>query len=276
MGRSTDRASHDDAFAHISAVIASGEPLAATLDLIMSRTCDLLEVQQAALFLAEGQGPDLRLIATNTGLPQTPVIRSLAVSVEGWVMRRGRPIAIVNPAADPRFASLPAWSDRLPAEAIQAIAAVPIRSRSRLVGVLAVADGVAGSVDAPSRHPLSNASVTDLLPFLAVLADLVGLALENSDILKRQARRTQLIQLLHTIASIPVSEATETLAHTITDQLCTMLQAEIASILLHSPVTDELIGPRRLGRRAGPGATAPGRTARARPGGGSPAPRAWP
>ncbi len=241
MARSVDRALDDDTFAHISAVIASGEPLAATLDLIMNRTCALLEVQQAALFLAEGQEPYLQLMATNNGLPKTPVIRSLDVGVEGWVMRRGRPIAIVNPAADPRFAPLLSWSDSLPADAIQAIAAVPIRSRSRLVGVLAVVDGVEGSVGAPSRHPLGNASFADLLPFLAVLADLVGLALENSDILNRQERRTQLIQLLHSIASIPVSEATETLAHTITDQLCTILQAEIASILLHSPATDELI-----------------------------------
>jgi len=38
-----------------------------------------------------------------------------------------------------------------------------------------------------------------------------------------------------------VSESTETLAHTITDQLCTIIQAEVASILLHSPVTAELI-----------------------------------
>ncbi|NTU80787.1 MAG: GAF domain-containing sensor histidine kinase [Chloroflexales bacterium] len=241
MIRSAERASHDDAFAHISAVIARGEPLAATLDLIMHRTCDLLEVQEAALFLAEGPQLDLRLIAASGGLPETPVLRAPGVGVEGWVMRRARPIAVVNPAADPRFAPLPPWGDTLPPEAIQALAAVPIRSRAQLVGVLAVVDGVEASADTPSRHPLGNASLAELLPFLAVLADLVGLALENSDILYRQERRTQLIRLLHTIASIPVSEATETLADTITDQLCTIMQAEIASILLHSSATDELI-----------------------------------
>ena len=74
-----------------------------------------------------------------------------------------------------------------------------------------------------------------------MLADLVGLALENSDILQRQERRTQLIRLLHTIAAIPASESTEELAHTITDQLCAITHAEIASIFLHSPATDELI-----------------------------------
>jgi signal transduction histidine kinase len=92
-----------------------------------------------------------------------------------------------------------------------------------------------------SGQPLSTASIADLLPFLAVLADLVGLALENSDILQRQERRTQLIRLLHTIAAIPASESTEELAHTITDQLCAIMHAEIASIFLHSAATDELI-----------------------------------
>jgi signal transduction histidine kinase len=241
MARSADPALHDDAFAHISAVIARGEPLAVTLDLIMHRTCDLLEVQQAALFLAQGPDLGLRLVAASGGLPETPVFRRVGVGVEGWVMRRGRPIAVINPATDPRFSPLPPWSDILPPDAIEAIAAVPIHSRARLVGVLSVVDGVEAHQDAPPRHPLGNASFADLLPFLAVLADLVGLALENSSILQRQERRTQFIRLLHTIAAIPVSESTETLADTITDLLCTITQAEIACILLHSPATDELI-----------------------------------
>jgi GAF domain-containing protein len=81
-----------------------------------------------------------------------------------------------------------------------------------------------------------------LLPFLAVLADLASLAFENSDILHLQERRTQFIKLLHTIATIPASESLEALAHTIADHLCAITQAEVASIMLHSATTDELIG----------------------------------
>lgn len=241
MVRSSDSASHDDAFAHISAVIDRGESLTATLDLIMHQTCDLLEVQQAALFLSEGATADLRLIAASDGLPETPVLRPPGAGVEGWVMRRGRPIAIVNPATDRRFAPLPQWSTTVLPDEIGAIAAVPVVSKTRLVGVLSVIDGKAESQADLPAHPLGNASINDLLPFLAVLADLIGLALENSDILYRQERRTQLIHLLHAIAAIPVGEPTEMLASTITNHLCTILHAEIASILLHSPATDELI-----------------------------------
>lgn len=240
MARSPGAPFSGDAFEDISAVIGSGEPLEVALALIMNRTCDLLEVQQAALFLAEGPG-SLRLAASSSDLPDQPVLLAPGVGVEGWVMRRGRRLAVVNPAADQRFAAAPRWSDDLPPAAMQAVAAVPVRSGSNVVGVLSVVDVAEPEQNAPSGHPLSTASIADLLPFLAVLADLVGLALENSDILQRQERRTHLIQLLHAIAAIPTSESTEELAHTITDQLCAITHAEIASIFLHSVATDELI-----------------------------------
>ena len=83
MARSSKGVSQDNAFADSSAVIARAEPSAATLTLIMHRTCDLLEVQQAALFLAEGPGFALRLSAASGGLPETPVLRPTGVSVEG-------------------------------------------------------------------------------------------------------------------------------------------------------------------------------------------------
>ncbi len=241
MARSPGTSFSDDAFEHINAAITSSESLELALDLIMERICDLLEVQQSRLFLAEEAGQRLRLAAASTERPAEPILIAPTSGIEGWVIRRGRPIAIVNPSADTRFTPIHLWGDELAQDAILAIAAVPVRSGTSIVGVLSVIDSMQPEESASSDHPLGTASITDLLPFLAVLADLVGLALENRDILQRQERRTQLIRLLHTIAAIPVSESTEELAQTITDQLCTMMRAEIATILLHSAATDELI-----------------------------------
>ena len=241
MARSPRAPFGGDAFEDISAVIGSGEPLDVALTMIMGRTCDLLEVQQADLFLAEGPGPGLRLAASSSTLPDQPVLLASGVGVEGWVLRRGRQLAVVNPAADQRFAAAPRWSDDLPPAARQAVAAVPVRSGARVIGVLSVVDSDEPEKSERSGHPLGTASIAELLPFLAVLADLVGLALENSDIIQRQERRTELIQLLHTIAAIPTSESTEELAHTIMNQLCAITHAEIASIFLRSAATDELI-----------------------------------
>jgi signal transduction histidine kinase len=230
-----------DEFEHISAALDRGVPLEDALDLIMQRTCELLEVQQAAFFRAEWPGPRLRLMAASNGLPAQPVLLEPNQGVEGWVAWRARPIAVLNPSADPRFAAFHWWSGDLPPEAMTAVAAVPVRTGAGVAGVLSVVDLTEPDGAEPPGHPLATASIAELLPFLAVLADLVALALENNAIIRRQDRRTQFIRLLHTIATISDHEATEELAHTITGQLCAITQAEVACILLHSEVTDELL-----------------------------------
>jgi GAF domain-containing protein len=174
-----------DAFEHVSAAIAQGVPLEVALDLIMQRTCDLLEVHEAAFFLAEQPQATLRLTAASTGIPAQPVLLAPNEGVEGWVARRGRPIAVVNPSADPRFAPFRSWSHDLPSEAVLSIAAVPVRTGAAVVGVLSVIDLTESDPSGPTSYPLGAASIAELLPFLAILADLISLALENSDILRR-------------------------------------------------------------------------------------------
>lgn len=230
-----------DEFELVSATLARGGPLQETLDLIMQRARDLLEVHEAGLFLAEWPGPHLRLAASSAGLPAQPIVLAPNEGVEGWVARRARPIAVVNPSADPRFAGSQPWSSTVPPGVIATIAAVPVRATATVAGVLSVIYLPGAEADESASHPLGAASIAGLLPFLAVLADLVALALENSAILRRQERRTQFIKLLHTIATMPAPEATEELAQTIANQLCAITLAEVASILLHSAATDELI-----------------------------------
>jgi signal transduction histidine kinase len=231
-----------DEFDNISAAIAQGVSLDVALDLIIQRTRDLLEIHQAAFFLAEGPGMMLRLRAASTGIPAQPVLIAPNEGVEGWVMQRARPIAVVNPSADPRFAPFHSWSETLPPDAVFAVAAVPVRIGAAVIGVLSVIDVEEPEPIRSAGHPLGTASIAELLPFLVVLADLAALAFENSDILRLQERRTQFIRLLHTIAAIPESESIEAMAHMINDQLCAITQAEIASIMLPSAATDELIG----------------------------------
>jgi signal transduction histidine kinase len=231
-----------DEFDNISAAISRGVSLDVALDLIIQRTRDLLEIHQAAFFLAEGPGLMLRLRAASTGIPAQPVLIAPNEGLEGWVMQRARPIAVANPRADPRFAPFHSWSDTLPPDAVFAVAAVPVRIGAAVIGVLSVIDVEEPEPIRSAGHPLGTASIAELLPFLVVLADLAALAFENSDILRLQERRTQFIRLLHTIAAIPESEFIESMAHMINDQLCAITQAEIASIMLPSAATDELIG----------------------------------
>ena len=110
MAETLDSPIGGDEFEHVSAALDRGVSLEDTLDLIMQRTCDLLEVHQAAFFRAEWPGPCLRLMAASAGLPPQPVLLEPNQGVEGWVARRARPIAVLNPSADPRFASFHWWN----------------------------------------------------------------------------------------------------------------------------------------------------------------------
>ncbi len=225
----------DDVFEHISSAFMGAVPLEESLTLIMQRTCALLEVNQTAFFVAEIPRPQLRLMASSAGLPPQPVV-VVNQGLAGWVARRGLPIAVVDPAADQRFGSVPGWVGPLPPDRVPAVAAVPVRTATGLAGVLVVIDLLK-----PEEVLHNSAPIAGILPFLLVMADLVALALENSVILRIQERRTQFIRLLHIIATIPDTESTEGLAHIITNQFCAITQAEVACILLHSPATDELI-----------------------------------
>ncbi len=225
----------DDMFEHISLAFMGAVPLEESLTLIMQRTCALLEVNQTAFFVAEMPRPQLRLMASSAGLPPQPVV-VVNQGLAGWVARRGLAIAVVDPAADQRFGSVPGWVGPLPPDRVPAVAAVPVRTATGLAGVLVVIDLLK-----PEEAQTNSAPIAGVLPFLLVMADLVALALENSVILRIQERRTQFIRLLHIIATIPDTESTEGLAHIITNQFCAITQAEVACILLHSPATDELI-----------------------------------
>ena len=229
----------DDMFEQISSAFMDRVPLEESLTLIMQRTCGLLEVSQAAFFVAETPRPRLRMMASSAGLPESPVI-VLNEGLVGWVARRGQPIALVDPLSDQRFGSIPGWVGPLPTGVVPAVAAVPVRTSTGLAGVLVAIDLLKPEDVEPDSSPMA-AAIAGILPFLAVMADLVALALENSAILGLQARRTQFIRLLHIIATLPETESTENLTNIITNQFCTITQAELACIFLHSPTTDELI-----------------------------------
>src|SRR5215213_4760725 len=131
MGIGSELQIDDDVFEHISSAFMGAVPLEQSLTMIMQRTCGLLEVSQTAFFLSELPGPRLRLMASSEAMPEQPLI-VLNEGVVGWVARRGQPIAIIDPRADPRFGSIPGWLGALPPDAVPAVAAVPVRTSTGL------------------------------------------------------------------------------------------------------------------------------------------------
>lgn len=247
-----------DDFESISNAIANGSELNEVLELIVRRTCELLEIDRAYIFLKEGeQDQALQLKAASDETALAPPITALPQSLESWVVRRGRYLAL--PVTSSQIVNVHSLRSTLlhssqDVSKIRQIA-VPIRSGTSATGVFVILDELEEPPDSQlpanpailttNQHdsPKINFPVTQIVPFLSVLADLVSLALENRQILQRQNRRSQLIALLRFISQTSTDQTTslEEMSRVIADQIGLACSAEKVDIMLYSQETDELV-----------------------------------
>lgn len=248
----------NDDFESISNAIANGNNLDEILQLIVRRTCELLEIDRAYIFLKEaeeGQVLQLKAASDQTGL--VPPLIASPQSLESWVVRRGRPqvlpVTATNAATTRALRStlLQANED----DTMLTQIAVPILRGSTVTGTLVIIDRLEKPNDSQpaltpplvtteqSESPRINLPVNQILPFLSVLADLISLALENRQILKRQNRRNQLIALLRFISKTSTNPATslEEMCCSIADNIGLACDAEKVDIMLYSQETGELV-----------------------------------
>ena len=227
----------------LSEAIASGLEPEQILALIAQRTCQVLSVAEAHIFLKQGQ--ELFRKASHQALQETPLLAKLAAGegIEGWVAKRGRPLALENARADRRFRSLaataPHKANTRNAIPIQ-VAAVPIWSGRRLAGVLSVIDFDPSTPPTPSSTN-SAAPISGLLPLLSVLADLTSLALDNTRILAREERRSKLIKLLHYMAANLPNKLLKEVAVAMEERIGEVMSVQKVEVLLYNEETDELV-----------------------------------
>lgn len=239
----------------LSEAIAGGLEPEHILALIAQRTCQVLGLAEAHIFLKHEQG--LVRKASYQGLQETPPLPTLAPaeSMESWVARRGRAIALEDALTDRRFQfpTVPLSiqvSDQ--AKLLVQAAAVPIWSGHQVVGVLSVIDFDNPTLPASSSSVFkagpssvssagSRASIKGLLPLLSVLADLISLALENTRILAREERRSKLITLLHYMASNLPGKLLKEVAEAMEAHIGEVMGVQKVEVLLYHEETDELV-----------------------------------
>jgi signal transduction histidine kinase len=228
----------------LTEAISSGLEPEQILALIAQRTCQVLNVAEAHIFLK--QGPELIRKASHQALQETSLRSSLAAGegIEGWVLRRGRAIALEDAQADRRFRPL---AEAAPRKANRhgdmkpKIAAVPIWAGRQVTGILSIIDfGVPGS-PASTASASAAAPIIGLLPLLSVLADLISLALENTRILAREERRSKLIRLLHYMASNLPDQMLKEVAQAMEERIGEVMGVQKVEILLYNEETDELV-----------------------------------
>jgi|GEM_PF-829595 len=226
----------------LSEALASGLEPAQILALIAQRTCQVLSVAEAHIFLKQGQ--ELLRKASCQLFEETPLLSKLALDegIEGWVARRGRAVALEDARADRRFKSLRQAGSRAargaPRDPLK-VAAVPIWSSRQIAGVLSIVD--LAPPEAPAPLAGSASSINSLLPLLSVLADLISLALENTRILAREERRSKLIKLLHYMASDLPNKMLKEVAQAMEERIGEVMGVQKVEVLLYNQETDELV-----------------------------------
>ncbi len=242
----TDSGLQGDVFESFSEAINSGKKLEKVLDLIVQRARELLLVSNAFIFLREGA--DLELKAASDGLPQERVILPTHQTIESWVIKHGRIIAVFDPQSNSRYKDLDfygkasASNDQEEDSNPVGIVAAPIRVGLQIVGVFSIIDKPQPAAEQVVARGISSpGELRELVPFLAVLADLVSLALENNQLLKVQQRRTQLIELIRIISRNLDDNSVEELAQTVCGLICEATKAENCQVMLHSKETDEFV-----------------------------------
>ena len=231
----------------LSEAIAQGLEPAQILALIAQRTCQVLLVAEAHIFLIQNR--TLVRTASHQALEETPLLATLAPGegIEGWVARRGRPVVLEQAQADRRYRSLLAHPSHQASKKEKRpvkVAAVPIWSGRQVIGVLSVVDFDAppSSASAPPDAPApASAPISGLLPLLAVLADLISLALENTRILAREERRSKLINLLRYLATDLSDKMLKEVAQDMERHLGEVMDAQHVDVLLYNEQTDELV-----------------------------------
>lgn len=236
----------------LSETIASGLEPEQILALIAQRTCQVLTVQQAQIFLKQGQKLVNKASYSLDGmLLPLPKLAS-GEEVESWVVRHGRPIVLEQVRPDWHTPSDFTTTERHMSSGDQepfSIAAVPIWSGRQSVGALAVIDTtptstppeVPGGAKEQTVSGRTTISIKGLLPLLSVLADLTSLAIENSRILAREERRSRLISLLQYMASTSSEGIFKEITQALEARISEVMNAQKVEVLLYNQETDELV-----------------------------------
>lgn len=166
------------------------------------------------------------------GLPPELLGRSFlraGEGVEGWVADQGEAVAVWDAARERRFRDLPGREGR-----VRSMAAVPMKLRDDVIGVLAAA-GVEPSSLVGSR-----------LTGLEILAGIAAVAIENERLLSEERSRVRQAEMLVELASSRESDLAIFLER-VTESVTAVLDVSDAELALRDEAGRELITRRRTG-----------------------------
>lgn len=148
-----------------------------TLQMLVRRLAEHFVYEHLGIFLREGD--DLVLVAEGGAVPDLPpnYRQPITTGLLGWVAREGQTLFVPNVQEDDRYyAPAPA--------SVQAFFGVPLRTGERVIGVLAAESAAAERFTDEARLTLE------------VVADLLGIALDQVEKTQLQSNRLQIFAAL--------------------------------------------------------------------------------
>jgi GAF domain-containing protein len=153
-------------------------------------------------------------------------------SLSGLAVSTGQPVVTGDVSDDPRIAV-----SEFREEAVQAMALAPMRARGRVLGVL--------SVMSYALHDFDPDEIT----FLSVIADQIGVTLDNARLLEEARRRVKELSTLQTVSTQVASTLDLwTVLETITSATLELTDAAAAEVYLYEADNDRLAFATALSR----------------------------
>lgn len=181
-----------------------------------------------SLMLLDERNQELRVEAA-AGLPDAVIgtaTAKIGEGIAGWVAHRGQPTLLTDETpADPRI------RQAMQREAISSALCVPLRVRGRVIGVL-------NASKITSESPFNFLD----LELLALLANQVAVAIENSRIHEATKSRTRQLAALNELSRLVISSLDQDEVLRLTMRCINeIIKAEAGSLLLLDETTNELV-----------------------------------
>ena len=168
------------ALVQLSSVINSSLDINKVLDSSMRFVEIMMNAEASSIFELDGKQNELFFrVAHGSSEAKTKEIRmKVGEGVVGWVARSGEPLLVPDTSVEERFSER---VDRHTGFKTRSIAAVPIRNRGRIMGVLEV-------LNKRDQHPFDE----DDVEVLILAANQIGIAIENARLYERLQEKVAL------------------------------------------------------------------------------------
>lgn len=216
------------ALREIGRAINAASELAQTLELITSKTAEVMAMDSCSIYLYEEAGEYLVLNAT-TGLAPESVGRARlrrGDGLTGWAAEHGQAVGVADAARDPRFKYIAETKESI----FQSLLAVPLVDQGRIIGAI--------NVQTRADHSYR----TDELELLALIADMAAGALEKAKLYDKMQRQITELSTLAEVSETVISPLylDDTLG-LIVEMAARVMRARFFSLMLYDEERGELV-----------------------------------